>query len=45
MEKAGVAGDFDAVKARVPALESELGRLCTAMSEFSRGIRQPGEPS
>jgi HPt (histidine-containing phosphotransfer) domain-containing protein len=45
MEKAGVAGDFDAVKARVPALESELGRLRTAMSEFSRGIRQPGEPS
>jgi two-component system sensor histidine kinase/response regulator len=44
MEKAGVAGNFDAVRARVPALESELGRLRTAMSEYSRGIPEPGEP-
>jgi PAS domain S-box-containing protein len=45
MEKAATAGDFNAVSARLPDLESELGRLRTAMSEFSKGIPEPGKPS
>jgi CheY-like chemotaxis protein/HPt (histidine-containing phosphotransfer) domain-containing protein len=45
MEKAATAGDFDAVRARLPDLESELGRLRTAMSEFIKGIPEPGKPS
>jgi PAS domain S-box-containing protein len=35
MEKAAIAGDFAAVTARLPALESELGRLREAMSHFT----------
>jgi HPt (histidine-containing phosphotransfer) domain-containing protein len=45
LEKAATAGDFNAVSARLPDLESELGRLRTAMSEFSKGIPEPGKPS
>jgi PAS domain S-box-containing protein len=35
MEKAGAAGDFGAVSARLPELELELGRLREAMSAFT----------
>jgi HPt (histidine-containing phosphotransfer) domain-containing protein len=35
MEKAGTAGDFGAVSARLPDLELELGRLREAMSAFA----------
>ena len=35
MEKAGTAGDFGAVSARLPELELELGRLRKAMSAFT----------
>jgi HPt (histidine-containing phosphotransfer) domain-containing protein len=39
MEKAGTAGDFGAVRARLPDLEYELGRLRDAMARFSRELR------
>ena len=40
MEKAGTAGDFGAVSARIPELEAELGRLRDAMSGFSVDLRR-----
>ena len=43
LEKAGTAGDFRAVAAGLPGLESELGRLRDAMSRFSEDLRrEPG---
>jgi CheY-like chemotaxis protein/HPt (histidine-containing phosphotransfer) domain-containing protein len=43
MEKAGTAGDLGAVGASLPQLESELDRLCVAMSTFIGEIgREPG---
>ncbi len=41
MEKAGTAGDLGAVEARLPQLESELDRLCLAMSAFIGEIPEP----
>jgi CheY-like chemotaxis protein/HPt (histidine-containing phosphotransfer) domain-containing protein len=45
MEKAGTAGDFGAVSAHLPELESEVGRLREAMERFSAEIRpEPDVP-
>ena len=43
MEKAGTAGDFGAVSARLPELELELGRLRDAMGAFTGGITREAE--
>jgi CheY-like chemotaxis protein/HPt (histidine-containing phosphotransfer) domain-containing protein len=40
LEKAGTAGDFKAVAAGLPGLESELGRLRDAMFRFSEDLRR-----
>jgi len=46
MEVAAVAGDFAAVTARLPDLESELGRLREAMSGFTGSTGpEPEEPA
>ena len=45
MEKAGTAGDFGSVTARLPALESELAQLREAMARFSGELRpEPDVP-
>jgi len=46
LEKATADGDFEAVTARLPDLESELDRLRAAMSDFSLELeREPAEPA
>jgi CheY-like chemotaxis protein/HPt (histidine-containing phosphotransfer) domain-containing protein len=46
MEKAAMAGDFEAVAARLPDLESEFGRLREAMSDFTGATGpEPEEPA
>jgi HPt (histidine-containing phosphotransfer) domain-containing protein len=40
MEKAGAAGNLEAVAAGLPGLESELGQLRDAMSRFSEDLRR-----
>jgi HPt (histidine-containing phosphotransfer) domain-containing protein len=46
MEKAATVGDFEALTARLPNLESELDRLRAAMSDFSLELgREPAEPT
>ena len=43
MEKAGTAGDLDVVRARLPELESELGRLREAMTVFTVDLGPPAD--
>ncbi len=46
MEKAGTAGDLDAVRARLPELEAELRRLREAMHGFTGEVRrEPARPA
>jgi len=43
LEKAGTAGDFEAVAAGLPELEAELGRLREAMARFADEMRRQPE--